>query len=333
MNQNYDIGFRVDMGDEIGSGHFFRCLALAKELIKRKRKIIFITKSKNIKNHVKKNMPFIILKGKNRSEQLKECKKNLKKVKFWIFDLPNENETYSFQFRKYNSAIMDDLGNIDSYSNFVFNGGIVKKFQKYNKNNKTKLFLDPKFMILREEFYNNKNKVRIIKNPIKKILLTFGGNDDLNLTLTVLQKINLKKYSITTILGPTYKHLKKIEEIQKTNKNIKILTNVKDPSKIFLKQDLVISTPGITSYELSCLGIPTVWISTKKEQNMLANEFQKKGFGNNLGLLKDDLELDKKINSLKDYKKRQKMFQIGRKTIDGKGVFRVAEIIDVFLKN
>ena len=28
----FDFGFRIDTGNKIGSGHFFRCLSIAKEL-------------------------------------------------------------------------------------------------------------------------------------------------------------------------------------------------------------------------------------------------------------------------------------------------------------
>ena len=118
MNQNYEIGIRVDMGDNVGSGHFFRCLALANEFIKRKRKVVFITNSKSIKNHIKENIPIFILKGKKESENIEECKKLSKKIKFWIFDLPKGNGKYSFHLRKYNSAIIDDLGDISVYSIF-----------------------------------------------------------------------------------------------------------------------------------------------------------------------------------------------------------------------
>ena len=323
------------MGDSVGSGHFFRCLSLAEELTKKKRKIIFITSSKNIKKYIKKNMAFLVLKGKNELERIKECKKLSLKIKFWIFDLPKVNRKYSFHLRKYNSAIIDDLGNMDVYSKFLFNGGIVKKFQKYNYNkNKTKLFLGPTYMILRKKFYENRNSKKNPKIQIKKILLTFGGNDDKDLTSTIVSLINTQKYEITVLLGPTYKFTKKIQQISISSKNIKIISNSKDTSTLFQKFDLVITTPGITVYELACLGIPTILISINEIQHEVAKAFQRIKFGKNFGFWQNNiLKLENMIESINDTKTKKDMRISGQKIVDGKGVLRISEIINNFLRN
>ena len=333
MDQEYDIGIRVEMGNNIGYGHFFRCLALAEEFIKKRRKVIFITNSKDIKKHLKKNIPFFMLKGKIESDRIKECKKLSQKIKFWIFDLPKENKRYSFHFKKYDSAIIYDLGNIDVYSKLLINGGIVKKFQKYNHNNKTKFLIGPKYMILRKNFYKNRLENMVCKKKIKKILLTFGGNDDKDLSSKILSKINTKKYQVSVLLGPTYKFRKKIQTIANSNKNIKIISNSKNTSILFRKFDLVLATPGITIYELACLGIPTILISINEVQQTVAKYFHKIKIGINYGFWEDDiLKLEKIIESLQEEKIRNNMKKTGQKTVDGKGIFRVSNTIDDFLK-
>ena len=322
------------MGDDVGSGHFFRCLALAEEFIKKRRKVVFITNSKNIKKYIKKNIPFFMLKGKTESERIKECKKLSTKIKFWIFDLPKENKKYSFHLKKYDSAIIDDLGNIDVYSKILINGGIVKKFQKYNRNNKTKFLLGPKYMLLRNGFYKNRLNNKTCKKKIKNILLTFGGNDDSDLSSKILSVINTKKYQVSILLGPTYKLTKKIQTISRSNKNIKIISNFENTSMLFKKFDLVITSPGITIYELACLGVPTILISSNEIQYTVAKSFYKMKFGKNYGFWKNDiLKLEKMINSVDDIKIRKNMIKTGQRIVDGKGIFRVSNIIDNYLKN
>ena len=46
----FDFGFRIDTGNKVGSGHFFRCLSIAEELIKNKFKVIFFCTEGNIEN-------------------------------------------------------------------------------------------------------------------------------------------------------------------------------------------------------------------------------------------------------------------------------------------
>ena len=39
---NYDYAFRFDLGGDVGSGHFYRCFAVAKELQRKRKKILFL---------------------------------------------------------------------------------------------------------------------------------------------------------------------------------------------------------------------------------------------------------------------------------------------------
>ena len=44
--KEFDFGIRVDMGGVIGSGHIYRSSALADELIKNGKSVVFIVKNK-----------------------------------------------------------------------------------------------------------------------------------------------------------------------------------------------------------------------------------------------------------------------------------------------
>ena len=322
---DYDYGFRIDIGGSVGSGHFYRCYAIAEKLIENKLKIIFLVNNKNeIKLHLKnKKISFHVIKNE---KEFKEISKSIKKI---IIDLPFKNSKYSRMLQKNNKTIIiDDLGNKKIFSDLLFNGSIVNEFQKYSINkNKTKYFQGPKFILLRSEFYLVKNEFKVNKN-IKKILIIFGGNDEKNITEKILKKILQKKIKITIVVGPSYKYLKNIKKYI-SNKEIKLFQNKKNISNLFIKQDLVITSAGITTYELASLGIPSILIPMDKYQMKTAKKMELNGFGLNYGYWNDNgQKLDKLINSISNYENRKKMSKRGKKIVDGKGLERILKKIE-----
>ena len=327
----YDFGIRLDLGKGIGSGHFFRCLSVAQELEKHGKEVFFLINNENeIKNHLgKKKIPYLILKEKHESKKILQCKSELN-IKNLIVDLPFENELYSKSFRNvYPTFIIDDLGQKKCFSDVLFNGSIVSEFHKYEIDPQiTKSFIGPKYMILRKEFLTERQKIKISTKPIKKILLTFGGVDSNNLSKKLLKQFYDTDYKISLVLGPSYKHEKTIQDIPKNHKNIKIFNFSKNLSKLLSSQDLVLSSGGIITYELACLGIPCIFFPTEIFENKTTKSFTKKGFGLNYGFWDNDpTKIQKKIFFLDNYDKRKEMYCRGRKIVDGKGLLRITKKI------
>ena len=327
----FDFGIRVEMGKKIGSGHFFRCLSLAEELKKRGKTVIFLTGNKEkFLSHGRQKFPYLILKGQTENRKIQECKELMIKIKLLIIDLPKNEEEYGEKLENYNIAMINDIGKIKIYTKILINGHIVKKFQKYEiKNKSTKFFIGSKYMILRNEFAKEREKIKIIKKPIKNILLTFGGSDEKNITSKILSFLLKTDFQITVILGPTNNNKQKICKIIKNKSNVKLIINPKKIAPLFSKQDLIISSTGITIYELACLGIPTIMIPMNSAQKESAKEMEKRGFGKILDLKKLNLKrLEQTYLKFDNRSYRKKMFRLGRKIIDGKGVERIADILE-----
>jgi spore coat polysaccharide biosynthesis predicted glycosyltransferase SpsG len=95
-------------------------------------------------------------------------------------------------------------------------------------------------------------------------------------------------------------------------------------ASIYLKNDIVIASSGMTSYELACLGVPSLFIPSGEHQHKIAKEFMKKGFGINYGFWDDNYEhFSKVLAKFSSYYFRKEMNRNGKKIVDGKGVFRI----------
>lgn len=327
----FDFGFRIDTGNKIGSGHFFRCLSIAKELIKKEFKVIFLVNNKQeIESYLDTvNIPFYVLKDHDEINKVDECRNSVKNISKLIIDLQFDNSIYSKLIKDdCKTIVIDDLGNKKIYSDLLFNGSIVNEFQNYSINrNVTKYFSGSKYIILRSEFEITRKHV-FLNEKIQKILLIFGGSDDEDITRKILPYFFDKKYDVTVIVGPSYLHLDELKKIIPNEQNFKIIHNEKNISHRFSEQDLVISSSGITAYELACLGIPSILIPVDEYQIKTSSEMEKMGFGINYGRWDNNFsKLDKLISFISDYSVREKMYLSGRKLVDGKGLTRVLEKI------
>ena len=329
--KKFDFGIRVEMGGNIGSGHFFRCLALGEELKKTGKNIVFLTSNEEKFNDHNKGKNFhILLKGKTEKKKIIECKKVMNRIGCLIIDLPDNEEKYGKEFEKENIVIINDTGKKKIFSKILINGSIVKKFHKYEiKNKSTKLFLGSKYMIIRKEFAKIRKDVKIEKKSIKNVLIIFGGNDEKNMTIKILKFLLEKNLNITIVLGPTNNKKQSISNIIKNKINIKTIINPKKIAKLFSKQDLIISSTGITIYELACLGIPTIMIPINSAQKQSAKIMEEKGFGKMIDSEKLNLKkLEQIYLKFDNLNYRKKMFKSGRRIIDGKGVERIANIME-----
>lgn len=296
-----------------------------------KLNVIFIVNSKNqIETHLKnKKISFCVLNEIDEKQRIVECKNIAKNISKLIIDLPFHNESYSKILKDdCKIIIIDDIGNKKIYSEILVNCSIVSDFQKYSINKKiTKYFSGSNYIILRSQFSKIRKEIRL-KKKVQKILLIFGGTDDENITRKILPYFFNKKYDISVVLGPSYKFEQELKNKILKKEFIKIIKNEENIAKLFAKHDLVISSSGITAYELSCLGIPSIFIPMDEYQAKTSSGLEKMGFGIDYGFWDDDFnKLEKIITKISDYSVREKMFFSGRELVDGLGSNKILDEI------
>ena len=240
-----------------------------------------------------------------------------------------KNEIYSSEFQnKVKLAIFDELGNQRLNPKLLINGSIVKDTHHYiGQNSHTERYFGTKYCILRTEFLDYRNKTQI-NSSIRKILLTFGGSDDHDVLRQILPFLKGYNFKITVVLGPSYNFKNSLMKIIK-NSDIVVKDSIQNMASILAKQDLVISTSGITSYELACLGTPTIFIPATSAQLKNSKNFQKLGFGLNFNFWNNDIEkLSKFLDKISDLKLRTNMSKMGKKLLDGYGSSRVIKLLE-----
>ena len=245
-----NITFRLDSGNisQIGSGHLYRALKLAKIIKKNayKRAKIYFAISNLTKKYerkiIKKNKFKIINVPKKNLDIKKEVKDiSFNKPKIIIFDQLNTNKKLIISLKKTGAKIIsfDDLGSGSKYTDLTINS-LVKKTKYRN------CYYGYDYLI-----FNKIKKIKVKKN-IKNIFLFFGRYDQKKLTLKFINFIKKLNNNFTF-------HIVVFNKIKlKNKKNIKIYYKPINFNKILQKSDMAITSGGLTMIESLNAGIPTI---------------------------------------------------------------------------
>ena len=332
------ILFRVSGGKsnnrELGMGHIYRCLNLASNfkkgnvffaiedfggvkevIIKRNfQKIFYLKKNTNLKNDL--------------YDMINIIKKN--NIDVIVVDIYKIQQSYLNVLRKYAKlVVISDLEKINFSADLVVNGFVgFKNSIKQNKFN-SKCLLGPKYQILDRRF----EKIKVKNLNKQKILITFGGYDENNITeklYEILQNFT-NNVDIKIILGPATKKTKKIKQFEKEHKkNIKIITKTNNMPKEISQASFGICAGGLTTYEFAAANIPMAIICQYKHQLKTANEWEKQQMAINLGLNKKNIDI--KIIKLLEKIYSKKIKKTKKKIIDGYGSKRVSKEILQLIK-
>jgi UDP-2,4-diacetamido-2,4,6-trideoxy-beta-L-altropyranose hydrolase len=188
------------------------------------------------------------------------------------------------------------------------------------------------YLILSQNNYCLSN----INKNVQNIVVTFGGNDNRDICSHFLANVESipQNISIKIILGKIdnkiYKsYLRKIES-KKNRDNIEIFIFPENYHEIISNADIAVSTGGLSIFEFSAYGIPTIGIPQYEHQLRTIESLE--GYGISiLGSKGMELSNDKfldAINSLiSDNTLRKSMAFNAHNLIDGKGVHRVRDLL------
>lgn len=310
LKEKFKIAFRVDSSTQIGSGHLMRCLTLAEKL-NCQEKIIFISRnlSGNISNLVlKKGFKLILLKNEDLDLNLRGYEKWLtvrqeQDAKETIEAIKNLNlellivDSYAIDVKWEKMLrpsvkkimVIDDLANrkhdcdILLDQNFYLNG--QNRYEELVGKD-CKLLLGPEFVLLRDEFYEERNKKRNNFSEIKNIFIFFGGSDLTNDTMKTLKAIFLLKscnLKVNVVVGNSNIYKKEIEMFCNEYCWITYYCQVDNIAELMSQADLAIGAGGTATWERCYLGLPTIVISVAENQRQLALDAHKIGIIKYLG--------------------------------------------------
>ena len=334
-----NILFRVDAGKEIGLGHYKRCLAISNQL-NGTAKSLFLTKTEEIINLNKESQTIKIKTDYDIKQQITLTENIIKKFNVDVVlcdinnkmssDQPGDYTYYLDKISKMNILLVsfEDFKIYDVSSDIIIIPYIGANKIPINKRKNTTYLLGPKYFIIRDEFmmYRKKNPC----NEVRNILIGMGGSDSNNLTKIIIQSILgiLQNIHLNIIKGPlnkfNYDYIKRM--LNKSKISFEIHESPEDISRLMGISDLGIISSGLTQYEASVIGLPTIVISLNDYHKQVVDEYAKMDSIISFGILNSSKTeiLEKTISNLiNDQYLRKRMSINGKNILDGKGIERL----------
>jgi UDP-2,4-diacetamido-2,4,6-trideoxy-beta-L-altropyranose hydrolase len=201
-----------------------------------------------------------------------------------------------------------------------------------SRGDQTRFLVGPHYALLRREFLDFPRQGPSTPTTAKRILLTFGGADQDNVTLLVLQaldEISEPRLEITVLIGASNPNMESLAKATaKSSHASRLLSNVDQMPEIISHADLAISAGGVTCCELAFMRVPMflITLATNHEESVEAWGRAKAAWA---GGWFDVLERKSLSESLRrvigDAELRREFVENAARVVDGKGAQRVVE--------
>ena len=343
-----NIIFRVDGGKLIGGGHVSRCITLAKELLSRGHKIIFIS----IRDEINR---FIEMAGFELIELEESAEEEVKNGSYsdWL-RLPytnDANETVSIVKRfagdwivldhygldhrwiehlkaKVNVRVMciDDLDNRYLGADLILDQTHILGVRKFYTG---KLLSGPNFALLNEDF--NRLRSRALKRrnrQISKIIVLPGLFDTYGFSVSVLTALKSWSGEVLVVMGKDSPSIEEVKILMENRANWSLQTDINDMAKKIMEFDLCIGAAGMTTWERCCLGLPSIVAPVVENQIKVWEDL--KTLKAIIPISLSELNNERKLNLAIDEAKNRAI-ELAKKSsdiCDGNGVKRVADCLE-----
>jgi UDP-2,4-diacetamido-2,4,6-trideoxy-beta-L-altropyranose hydrolase len=168
--------------------------------------------------------------------------------------------------------VLDDYGHADHYwADLVLNQNLHANESLYrNREPHTRLLLGVRFALLRREFLKWQGWQREISEHPRNILVTMGGSDPDNITLRVVQAIqglSLGDVCVRVVVGGGNPHRESLVEAVASSPRFDLIYDVRNMPELLAQADMVVTAGGSTLWEIALLALPSIVIVIARNQS------------------------------------------------------------------
>lgn len=273
--------FRTDASVEIGSGHLMRCLTLADHLCNEGAEVAFACRDllggmfdvlqdrgyRCEKLHVAET---------DECSQREDAEKTIEAVgklfpngiDWLVVDHYGIDIKWEQMLRPYANKLMviDDLANRRHECDLLLDQNYYRNLdQRYLGlvPEQCITLLGPAYVLLRPEFAEARQRLRLRDGTVRRILVFLGGSDPTNQTQKVMQSLSLLDRSdigVDVVVGVANPHRNAIKALCDEMANVVFHCQVSNMAELIMSADLGIGAGGAAMWERCYLGLPTITV-------------------------------------------------------------------------
>jgi UDP-2,4-diacetamido-2,4,6-trideoxy-beta-L-altropyranose hydrolase len=224
--------------------------------------------------------------------------------------------------------LIDDFANRPSFPvHLIVNPNLDEDETPYReRRTPARLLMGPSHIILRREFWKPGER-RIVGRVGNRILVTLGGSDPEDLTRRILEALGrCPGLEITAIVGAGYENADSLRGLQADHLRVEFNSSTMVP--LMKDSDLAIIAAGGTLWELMSIGCAVLSYSRNIVQTSVIRALGHRDVVVDLDETRyfDPVKLVAAVSELvRSQSARERMAELGRALVDGRGALRVVE--------
>lgn len=319
---------RFDVGKEIGFGHWYRCLELARTLRDRGAEVVLLSYQLPASVEVdleKFKFPLIRLQApQDDAEHLAAMSLERGQASL-ILDLMGVEEGFVSSLR--DQVRVASIGGSGPGLDFVQLRieGALKRENLASRFRGNKLCVGLEYVILRQEF--RETAILELKPAVKHLLISLGGDAEaVGLKIAKLVNSEFLETRLSVVLD-------RLAQVEDAPEGVELIQALSKPAELMSRVDVALCGGGMTAYELSSLGTPFVILPQTALQEEVAKSFAERGAADFVSC-HDQLEVGRlsrriveSLKSLEPLEVRKERRQRLMSLVDHGGRDRVCELL------
>lgn len=267
-----DLVLRADATTHLGTGHVMRCLALAQAWQDEGGHAVFVVAagSPAVESRLRaEGCDLVSLRtepGSDDDAAQTAAIAGQRRAAWLAVDGLHFGGNYQRALKQSGLRVLaiDDGGTAGEYhADVVLNQNLHADERLYARRQPaTRLLLGPAYALLRREFLSFSGIERHVPEVAEHVLVTLGGSDPHNMTLTVvraLQKSAGRPLEVVVVVGSANPHASAVEDAAAASGGaMRVIRNAANMPELMTWADLAISSGGTTVWELAFMGVPSL---------------------------------------------------------------------------
>ncbi len=335
---------RADASLAIGTGHTMRCLALAQAWQDAGGDVVFAMaqSTPSVEDQLRSEHMGVFHvaaadDSRRAAEQVVELARG-RHAEWVVVDGPSFDASFVLGMKAAGLRVLqiDDFGNAsDNPADIILNQNLGADESQYRSRKPyTRLLLGTSYALLRREFTSGRRGRREFPEVGRRLLVTLGGTDPKNLTLLVLQSLEMAEIpglETTVVVGCLDRRLPDIKRAAACgSSNMRILVDPRNMPELMFSSDVAVIAAGVTLWELLYMGCAVLSYARNPIQAQVISDLERRGTVRNLGAApeSDGGRLNSTLREIAESKiLREQMAGAGRRIVDGQGAARVLQAL------